>query len=107
MMLQHWINEKIPITSPAIAMPLVFGAGNEGARAPVAGAVGGTFNPAVSPENSGKLDSDFHSAPSSARTLVCALARPSRIHCCICSTVTGPYSRPSAPMILYTLEPAL
>src|ERR1041385_4905556 len=53
--------------------------------------------------NSGKAASGLHSALPSACARVCALARPSAIHCRSCSAETGPYSRSSAPMILYML----
>ena len=43
----------------------------------------------------------FQVQPDFGRTMVCALARPSWIHCRSCSALTGPYSRPSEPIILY------
>src|ERR1051325_2833606 len=51
--------------------------------------------------NSGNSENSFHSVAPSGRTLVCALIRPSASHCRNCSALTGPYSFPSAPMILY------
>src|ERR1035438_6544421 len=45
--------------------------------------------------------SGFHCAEPSACARVCAVARPSAIQLRNWSAVTGPYSRPSAPMILY------
>src|SRR5439155_26769161 len=53
------------------------------------------------PANSPRVPSRRQSAELSSRARVCALARPSTIQRRNCSAVTGPYSRPSAPMILY------
>ncbi len=51
--------------------------------------------------NSGISASVFQSPVPSSKTRVCPFARPSAIHCRNWSAVIGPYSLPSAPMILY------
>ena len=61
----------------------------------------GTGAGAAFGKKSSSSESDFQSALPSTRTLVCALARPSAIHCRTWSAVAGPYSRPSAPTIVY------
>src|ERR1051326_3705292 len=66
--------------------------------------VGGAL--AAAALNSGNSDNDFHSVVPSGRILVWALARPSAIHCRNCSAEIGPYSRPSAPIILYIVIPS-
>src|SRR6185436_487017 len=52
-------------------------------------------------ENSGNEPSGFHSVAPTASTMVDALTRFSEINCLTWSAEIGPYSRPSAPMILY------
>src|SRR5580700_4162656 len=56
---------------------------------------------AADPVISGQSAMDFHESVPSLRTFVERLARPPVIQARICSTVTGPYSFPSPPMIVY------
>src|SRR5277367_5496029 len=53
---------------------------------------------------SGKSASVCHSSDPSAFALVWRLARPLAIHDRTCAAVTGPYSLPSPPMIVYMPE---
>src|ERR1039457_4306797 len=98
---QQHVSDKMPKTSPAVAKELVLGnwpaVEVPGFSGPIAGGIGGAKWPA----NSGSASSGFHSGAPGASVGVCALARPSTIHCRNCPAVAGPYSLPSAPMILY------
>src|ERR1035438_10588281 len=65
---------------------------------------GGAAPAAPDPASSGKSAMRFHSSVPSALTFVSRLARPPAIHARIWSAVTGPYSFPSPPMIVYRSE---
>src|SRR5207247_1964788 len=67
---------------------------------------GAPWRAANAAANSGTSPRVFHSVAPSGRTLVCAFARPSVIHCLTWSVVTGPYSLPSVPIILYIDSPS-
>src|SRR5689334_4711378 len=58
----------------------------------------------IASANSGKSESGFQSVLPSSWTLLWALARPAAIQARIWSAVTGPYSWPSFPIILYMVE---
>src|SRR5262249_12157814 len=75
---------------------------NPGGVGPIKG--GGPALAARASANSANAPNGFHSAVPSACTRLCALSRPSAIHRRNSSTLTGPYSFLSAPMILYMLS---
>src|SRR5450759_2033488 len=104
---QQHVSDKMPKISPAVAKELVLGnwpaVEVPGFSGPITGGIGG----AKCPANSGCAPSGFHSGAPGASVGVCALARPSAIHCRNCPAVAGPYSLPSAPMILYIRAPLL
>src|SRR6266850_1529973 len=89
---------RMPRIIPVIAIGLVRGARIMGSGPGVSEAV--RILPSA-PANSGNSVTGFQSVAPSDKTLVWPLARPSAIHCLNCSAVMGPYSLPSAPMILY------
>src|SRR5215469_17692324 len=94
------VTEKMPTTKPATANPLFLER-----EVTVTGAPGTAplweVAPPNSNENSGSPPSVVQSEAPSRSTRVVAIARPSAIHCRNCSAEMGPYSLPSAPMILY------
>src|SRR2546423_1412584 len=95
---------RIPTMIKPVAGPLTCGSAADGlGAAPII--AGGAPNElgalGVGPANSGYSESGFHSVVPSSSIRVCALARPSAIHWRNCSVLIGPYSLPSAPMILY------
>src|SRR5688572_23169205 len=102
---QNESREKIPMINPATANPFVRGRNPyaEGAAVSgrmVAGVMGGA-GAAGGAENSGRSEMVFQLVSPVTRTRVCALTRPCVCHSRNCSRLIGPYSRPSAPMILY------
>lgn len=54
--------------------------------------------------NSGYVERNDQLPPDSSVTGVCLFTRPSVSHWRNCSALTGPYSFPSAPMILYMMR---
>jgi hypothetical protein len=99
---QKHVADKMPKISPAVAKELVLGDWPAVEAPGLAGPMIGGFGGAKYPANSGSAPSGFHSGAPGASVCVCALARPSAIHCRNCPAVAGPYSLPSAPIILYT-----
>jgi len=99
---QQHITDKTPKTNPVVAKELVFGHWTAMEVPGLGGPMVGGIDGAKCPANSGSAPSGFHSGAPGASVCVCALARPSAIHCLTCPAVAGPYALPSAPMILYT-----
>ena len=87
---------------PVTAAVFVVAPGNPDGAAPNVGGCptgGGTLVRRTS-ANSGYVESGFQGEPSKL-AIVCPFARPCAIQSRTCSDVTGPYSRWSAPTILY------
>src|SRR4051812_21171943 len=100
------VTDRIPSTSPVVASACVRRIGTPiiGPGVAIGGAAGPEADVVKKRESSGTVPAVCQLVPPSTSTLVSAFTRPSAIHWRNCSVVTGPYSLPSAPMILYMRE---
>src|ERR1039458_10817355 len=102
---QKLVSDKMPKTNPAVAKELVLGNWPAVAVPGFSGPITGGIGSAKCPANSGSTPSGFHSGAPGASVVVCALARPSGIHCRHWPAGAGPHFLPSPPILFYIIAP--